>query len=261
MLFSYERIQRLNDLEFDVYNSIVKLSSKILTMKIRDLAETSHVSTTVVLNFCKKMDCDGWTSFKVRYKEELQQAKASQSNELLTNQVMDYLQMYVQDAQKQAQLDEVVDLILGARRVIFVGAGTSGILAKYAAVYFTSMSKTAQHIDSPYYSIPDEDYSDTVVFGLSASGETETVIWRLNRFKELHAVLVCITNNGNNTLSKLSDISMTYSVPHEEFYVSEQLTEIHVTATTSIPVMYMIELMAKKMRQKKFWGDADAQGH
>jgi len=251
VLFSYERIQRLNDLEFDVYNCITELDAKVLSMKIRDLADASHVSTTVVLNFCRKMDCEGWTAFKIKYKEELQQARASESNELVTKQIMDYLQMYVQDTQKQDQLDEVVDLIYRARRVIFIGAGPSGILSKYAALYFTTMAKTAQHIDSPYFPIPEDDYSDTIVIALSASGETKSVIQRCNRFKSLHATLVAITNTGDNTLSKLADVSMSYSVPQEEFYVSEKLAEIHVTATTAIPVMYMIELMAKKFHQKK----------
>ena len=251
MLFSYERIQRLNDLEFNVYNCITDLDAKVLNMKIRDLANASHVSTTVVLNFCKKMDCEGWTAFKIKYKEELQQARAFESNELVTKQIMDYLQMYAQDGKKQDQLDEVVDLIYHARRVIFIGAGPSGILAKYAALYFTTMAKTAQHIDSPYFPIPDEDYSDTIVIALSASGETKSVIQRLNRFKFLDATLVSITNTGENTMAKLADLSMSYSVPQEEFYVSEKLAEIHVTATTQIPVMYMIELMAKKFHQKK----------
>ena len=80
------------------------------------------------------MDCEGWTAFKIKYKEELQQSRASESNELVTKQIMDYLQMYAQDGEKQDQLDKVVDLIYHARRIIFIGAGPSGILAKYAAL-------------------------------------------------------------------------------------------------------------------------------
>ena len=252
MLFNYERIRRLNDLEFDVYNCITHLDAKVLSMKIRELAKASHVSTTVVLNFCKKMDCDGWTAFKIKYKEEVQRVKASpESNVLITQHIMDCLQMYTQDLKRQAQLDEVVNLIYQMRRVIFVGAGSSGILAKYAALYFTNMTKTAYHIDAPYYPIPDEDYRDTVVVALSVSGETESVIQRLNRFKTLHATLVSITNTGENTLSKLSDIALSYLAPPEEFYVTEKFDKIHVTATTQIPVLYMIELMAKKFYQKK----------
>jgi DNA-binding MurR/RpiR family transcriptional regulator len=251
MLFNYERIKRLNDLEFNVYNCIVTLDSKVLGMKIRDLAIASHVSTTVVLNFCKKMDCEGWTAFKIKYKEELQKNKAYESNEPITQQLIEHLQMYAQDTQKQDQLNKIVNLIYHSRRVIFIGAGPSGILAKYAALHFTTMEKTAQHIDSPYYPISEDDYHDTIVIALSVSGETKSVIQRLTRFKSLNATLVSITNTDENTMSKLSDLSLSYFVPQEEFYISEKLDEIHVTATTQIPVMYIIELMAKKFRKKK----------
>jgi len=251
MLFTYERIQRLNDLEFDVYNMVTTLGEKVLAMKIRELADASHVSTTTVLNFCKKMDCDGWTAFKIKYKEERQQERAQPSNTLLTQPLIDYLQMFNQDKEKQQLLDKVVDLILKSRRVLFIGAGPSGILAKYAALYFTTMGKTAQHIDSPYFPIPEDDYQDTVVIALSVSGETKNVVQRLVRFKALNATLVAITNSEDNTMSKLSDISLSYAVPQEEFYVSEKLADIHVTATTQIPVMFLIELMAKAFHQKK----------
>ena len=251
MLFSYERIKRLNDLEFNVYNCITDLDSRVLKMKIRELAEASHVSTTVVLNFCRKMDCEGWVVFKIKYKEELQQSKVSKSNQLASKQISDYFQMYAQDLKKQNQLDEVVNLIYHARSVIFIGAGPSGILAKYASLYFTTMGKTTQYIDTPYYPIPSEDYHDTVAIALSTSGETKSVIQRLNRFKTLGATLVSITNTGENTLAKLSDISISYSIPQEEFYVSETLAEIHITATTQIPTMYIIELMAKNFHEKK----------
>jgi len=251
MLFSYERIQRLNDLEFDVYNCILRLNAKVLTMKIRDLAQASHVSTTVILNFCRKMDCDGWIAFKVKYKEELQQEKGAKASEFTTDEVINYLQMYAKNLIEQDKLDKVVDLIYQMHRVIFIGAGSSGILAKYAAIYFTTLAKTAQHIDSPYYPIPEMDYSDTVVIALSVSGETKSVIQRLNRFKILNATLISITNAKASTMAKLSDISLFYSVPQEDFYVSEASAQIHVTATTGIPAMYMIELMAKKFYQRK----------
>ena len=53
-MFSYSQIQSLNDLELSVYNYIMDNKDKVRYMKIRELAAESHVSTTTILNFCKK---------------------------------------------------------------------------------------------------------------------------------------------------------------------------------------------------------------
>ena len=136
MIFTYERIQGLNDLEFEVYNQILIAKEKILLMTIRDLADVSHVSTTVVLNFCKKMDCSGWVEFKLKYKDEMQTVP-----EITTSfsPVLDYLQMYNSDEVKQEHIENVVQQIRIKKRLIFIGAGPSGIIAKYGSLFFSNL--------------------------------------------------------------------------------------------------------------------------
>lgn len=244
MLFTYERIKQLNDLEFEVYNCVIKLGSSVLDMKIRQLADLAHVSTTVVLNFCKKMNCDGWTVFKIKYKESLQEK--SLSYRLITEPILDYLQVHDKDKDKQKQIDNAVDLINKARRVIFIGAGPSGVMAKYGALYLSNLGKSTQYIDLPYYPIPMEDYDDVVVVALSISGETVSVIHRLMRFKELGAKLIAITNAKGNTMSRMVDLPIFYHVPLEEFHISEKIAQFHINLTTQMPVMHLIETISKK---------------
>ena len=47
-------------------------------MKIRELADGAHVSTTTVLRFCKKVGCEGYSEFKLRLKQELLEQKNQQ---------------------------------------------------------------------------------------------------------------------------------------------------------------------------------------
>ena len=37
-------------------------------MTIRELAEAAGVSTTTVLRFCRKLQCEGYSEFRVRFK-------------------------------------------------------------------------------------------------------------------------------------------------------------------------------------------------
>lgn len=54
IMFSYEKIQKLNDLELLVYDHIMKNKQVVIFMTIRELADAVHVSASTVICFCKK---------------------------------------------------------------------------------------------------------------------------------------------------------------------------------------------------------------
>ena len=56
-MFTHEMIKSFNQLEMDVYNYIIGNEEKVVYMKVRELAEEVHVSTTTILRFCKKVGC------------------------------------------------------------------------------------------------------------------------------------------------------------------------------------------------------------
>ena len=67
-MFECEVIKGLNELELSLYEYIMKNSEKVMYMKIRDLANEAHMSTTTVLRFCRKLNCDGFSEFKLKFK-------------------------------------------------------------------------------------------------------------------------------------------------------------------------------------------------
>ena len=48
-MFTHEMIKSFNQLEMDVYNYIISNEEKVVYMKVRELAEEVHVSTTTIL--------------------------------------------------------------------------------------------------------------------------------------------------------------------------------------------------------------------
>ena len=70
-MFRYEVIQSLNNLELSLYEYIMKNSKKVIYMRIRELAEEAHVSTTTILRFCKKLNCEGFSEFKIKFKNSI----------------------------------------------------------------------------------------------------------------------------------------------------------------------------------------------
>jgi DNA-binding MurR/RpiR family transcriptional regulator len=58
-MFSHSAIASLNNLEMMVYNYAIKNRDKVTYMTIRELADAAGVSTTTVLRFCRKLNCEG----------------------------------------------------------------------------------------------------------------------------------------------------------------------------------------------------------
>lgn len=75
-MFTHKAIAELNALELMVYNYVSKHKNQVMYMTIRELAEAAGVSTTTVLRFCKKMGCEGYSEFRIRFKLYLEQTDA-----------------------------------------------------------------------------------------------------------------------------------------------------------------------------------------
>ncbi len=79
-LFTHTAIASMNNLEMMVYNFVIKNRDAVMYMTIRELAEAAGVSTTTVLRFCRKLGCDGYSEFRIRFKLCLSQEEPQQAN-------------------------------------------------------------------------------------------------------------------------------------------------------------------------------------
>lgn len=239
-MFNYEIIQSFNDLELSLYRYIMKNSEKVVYMRIRELADEAHVSTTTILRFCKKVNCYGYSEFKVKLKMSLEENNISKvSND--TSIIIDFLKK-LDNSELDKKLNVLCDLIKEASNIIFIGAGSSGILCKYAARYFSSIGKFAMYIDDPYFPRNYKVFEDSLIIAISVSGETISVIDNISNIKREKSTVVSITNSENCTISKISDFNISYYVQQEKIGISD--------ITTQVPVLYIIENLGKRLHNK-----------
>ncbi len=240
-LFTSKQIATFSDLEHSLYSYIIKNIDKVIYMRIRDLANVTHVSTTTILRFCKKIDCDGFSEFKVKLK--MYQEGQEERNEILTGEksLTEFLERTLtQDF--QSKISDIAKVIAKAQRVVFIGIGSSGILAEYGSRYFSGLKKFAFYIKDPFLPIHEQYIEDSVTIVLSVSGETSTTLAQVNQFKQEGSVIVSITNNADSALAKLSDHNLAY-------YVSTEFIG-NTNLTTQIPVVYLLERLAKATYQE-----------
>ena len=205
-MFNYEQIKKFTDVEILIYNYIMQNSQNIRYMTIRELADAVHVSTSAIMRFCKKLDCEGYAEFKVQFKMHLEEIKEKQPlNDI--SEIIHYFQS-VNNEEFEQNISQVAQLVSQAKQIIFVGIGTSGILGKYGARYFSNIGKFSYFIDDPFYPNIGGISDDAVVIMLSVSGETEQTLNLARFFLQQRCTLVSITNSTNSTLAKMSQYNL-----------------------------------------------------
>ena len=234
-MFTHEIVSSFNELEMSIYNYIIKNKTRISHMKIKDLADEAHVSTATILRFCKKLGCEGYSEFKLRYKEYLQQTALLLTDSEETT-VKGFLTR-IDSKEFQDSLDEAFSILKDSQRIILIGIGTSGILAQYGARFFSNVGRFSLYVDDPYLPILQDLSEDTVTIALSESGNTHQTINLAMQLKERGSLLLSITNHPGSTLDRISDYSITYHVP--EILVN------HTNITTQVPVVYILETLAR----------------
>lgn len=237
MLFSAEAIQSLNQLELSLYTYIRLNKEKVVYMRIRELANEAHVSTTTILNFCRKLRCKGFLEFKVKlriYVEDQESAGIVDDE----TEFLGFLNRSNHSA-FHADIVRASQMICDANQVYFIGTGNSGQLAAYGARYLTSLDKFATSVNDPYIPCMGKNHENTVAVILSVSGETFHCIHQADLLKGEGGKVISITNNKNCTLAKISDINFAYYVQFQKNGDSN--------VTSQLPVVYLIESISKKV--------------
>ncbi|MCI9530438.1 MAG: MurR/RpiR family transcriptional regulator [Lachnospiraceae bacterium] len=240
-MFGYEVLQSYNELEMLVYNYIMDHKEEVKFMTIRELSDAVHVSTSTIIRFCKKTGCDGYSEFRVRFKLFLKEEQENHKKVLKDNvgdEIMYFLHN-VTSTEYEESIVKVTEMIQKARQLIFIGIGTSGILGKYGARYFSNIGKFSQYIEDPYFPIGN-DIEGTAVIALSESGETQQTLRLAERLKRHNCKIFSITNGLSCTLAKMSDYNLAYFVP-------KQMVQGEYNITTQVPVIYLLETIGRRL--------------
>ncbi|MBS0849359.1 MurR/RpiR family transcriptional regulator [Citrobacter sp. JGM124] len=240
-MFTHTTITRLNGLEMRVYQYVIKNKDKVMYMTIRELADAAEVSTTTVLRFCRKLNCSGYSEFRVRFKLYLEQNSIQPVN-FGSSEIISFFKG-TNNSEFDDLIDRAVDIICSSERIVFIGVGTSGALAKYGARFFSNVGKFSNHIDDPYFPVTRDMANNALAIMLSVSGETEEILRFASQFSLHHCKVMSITSHENSSLAKLADFNLSWHIP--PMRVSDAYD-----ITTQIPVIYILETIGRRLAIK-----------
>ncbi|EAK8940687.1 MurR/RpiR family transcriptional regulator [Listeria monocytogenes] len=242
MLFLDKNLE-LNDTELDIYNYIVANLDKVVYMRIRDLATEAHVSTTTILRFCRKFSCNGFSEFRVKLQLYLEEQKLAQIDMADETTYIDFLKRTAQPEFK-AQIQNAVEILRDRELVLFAGVGSSGVIAEYGAIYFSSLFTLALHIEDPlnhpFYHLSSKLSDKICMIAISVEGENEDIIRYIHQLKAQNCKVISITNSAKSTIARLSDANIAY-------YINKEMYQ-EANITSQLPALYTIENIAREIR-------------
>lgn len=237
-MFSYDIIQKFNKTEIDIYKFVMAHIETIPYMSIRELSSSVHVSTATILRFCDKTGCNGYKNFKQTLKESLcERNETDMGNDL--EELLNYFGR-INTHSFEEKIERGAFLIRKADKVIFIGGGSSGTLARYGARYFSNLGKFSIGLEDTCYPIMKSVEDAVSVIVLSVSGETREIIDLIDRFKINKSNILSITNESDSTIAKMSDWNISYDM-------SMHKANGGYNATTQVPVLFLIEALARRL--------------
>lgn len=239
MIFEYKNIKALNKTEASIYNFIIHNMEAVVDMNVRELAEKTFVSTATIVRFTRKMGCGGFNELKDELRQNLKKSVLPDPDAQLDELIRQMKEFRSEGFRKNVH--KFAMYIAHAKTLIFIGEGNKGIIARYAARYFSNIGYFAIGIDDPFYPPVLNRGTGTVVVVLSESGETASMIDQVNSYKANDACVLTITNNRNSTIAEMSDWYL--------FYTNTELClPVTYDLSSSVPLVYIIEATARDLQ-------------
>jgi DNA-binding MurR/RpiR family transcriptional regulator len=226
----------LSPAEQRVARIIIDEAATAASLTISDLAERAHSSETTVMRFCRAMGFSGYSQLRLTLAAEAGRAyEATTSDEPVGGDISETDELAqvvkkiafadaraVEDTATQidiAVLEQVVDLVVGARRVDIYGVGASAFVA-------TDFQQKLHRIGRIAYAWSDTHLALTsaallgesdVAFGISHTGTTLDTIEAFSEAGRRGAKTVALTNFPKSPITKVADLVLTTAARETTF--------------------------------------------
>lgn len=226
---------------------------EVLYMSITDLADKCNVGDTSVFRFCKTLNLKGYQDFKMMLAQGLtsdtQEAQPLSDKITIDDSTLDVAKKVLNtnlsalnetfDLIQTEIIDEAVQLMLNADRIIFFGVGSSMITAMEATNKFIRITPKVEFINDPHLQSMRASLltSKDVAIAISYSGSTKDTIEVVDIAKGKGAKIICITRFIKSPLTAHSDLTLLCGAnegPLQGGSLSAKLSQLYL-----LDILYM----------------------
>lgn len=206
--------------ERKVADFVLQHWQEVLFMSITDLADACQVGETTVFRFCKTMQTQGYQEFKIQLslsiKENPESDKEKTQDDEKGNPVFPTEQLLevnynvlreTDSLLNRGQLIEILERMKAARKIVFMGVGSSGMVAMLAANKFLRITGKVQcfadsHMQAINASLLEPEDMAVII---SYSGSTKDSIMVAKLAKQAGAYVVVISRFMKSPLIDYAD--------------------------------------------------------
>lgn len=228
--FGFKDLSSLSSVDMTIYRYVTQNPEQVIYMRVRDIAQNTHVSNSSVMRFIHKIGFSSFPEFKAYLKNNDTSSKPDTNKMIFYNE-----NNFPKDIANRLQV--VANIVYQSDNVTTLGMGESAFLAEYAARRMASLGFNTTPVTDPFYPLHAklENTTNNVLFCYSVSGETTELIELINEFiNDDDVTIVCITSNENSSIAKMSRYVLSYN--EERHYLTN-----HYDLSSQIPVMYITE--------------------
>ncbi len=252
----------LKSAERKVAEWVLAHPEELITSTITEVAKASEVAEATVLRFSRRFDFKWYQDLKITLARELVPPIATIDAELKEDDPPETIFHKVFQANVQAlkdtlevldakEIDRAAEVLKSAKRIFFIGVGTSGpnvvdAYNKFFRLGIDCHCYTDSHLQVMAAALLQPG---DVVVAISHSGSTKDPIETLKVAKEAGATTICITNNALSPITKIADIKLV-TASRETRFRHEALAS-RIAQTSIINSLFMILSLADPERTLK----------
>lgn len=223
ILQKLEKAEGFSDIEREVASYILTHKQLLSNLSIRELAKLNYTSTSTILRLCRKVNTSGYTEFRMRFCNEIKEEllygcsvnedtpfhnldSYEEISEHIANISMRGIQETLQMLDYEL-LHKVVVLLQNARSIDIYGDGSSLSSAYEFKNKMLRLGRLVQieesHTAQNYLALNSDEHHCAII--ISHSGEHKDSLETARLLHHLQIRSICITSEGDNTLSKYCD--------------------------------------------------------
>lgn len=262
-------LDSLKSAERRLADYIVEHPRETVNATIEELAVKSGASYATISRFCKKMGLSGYKEFRNALVFDITEDNdnsslfktLAESGEgafrKASGMIFDFTTRLLNDTFEvldEKLLEETVNRLIKARRVVCVGAGTSEISAKYAYTRFFRLGISAYfEADHLLASMLAATLGpDDLLFAVSSSGRTSSTLKCAEYALNAGAGVIALVDFGESPLAELADLVVCSTPRSSRIFEEIELTQI-VSQITVIDIIYASACLQQTGQARTFY--------
>lgn len=260
------QLPTLNESELRVALYVLHAPEQVIRQSMAQVAQECNLSDTTVLRFARSVGFRGYTDLKLRLAQDLARPgqiihqdvletddAATIARKVFTSNIKaieDTLQVMDMHA-----LNQAVELLQNARRILIIGVGTSGPIVQEAYNRFFRLGLNCRAYTDSYLQVMDAALveSGDVVIAISQTGASTDPVITLEVAKKNGASTIVLTGNAKSPLTEYADVTfLSVSLETHSETIASRIAQISIIDALYV-ILAMRNLDVAVRNERKIW--------